>query len=474
MSNPPSTGYIFKPPPPPPPKAAADPNQQQSYNQRGRGRGGRGGDRGRGGGRGRGRGGSDGNNQRGGYNGGYNGGHPNYEQQTYRQTPQHPPGSHINPQFFPQYQQPNQPLSTAPPVSLPPKPSALQLPSLFSAGPVEAPPPPAAPLQTSYAVPSFSAPFSIPTPSTQSSPPAKSSRPDMSHAEWLALNGGKLLGTNVKPPETPEEIAAWIAERKKKFPSAARRAEAEKEDAERKERWAKMAEEKKEAELREREKQLEARERQLKEKEESLKRKREEGDNGNDDRDLEGGEDEDDDGPPEEASAKERTVMRDDRKSGEAQQKKKRKACRHWEKTGECGRGDACSFWHDEAKKGKGRDKKEKTQQKPKEEVKRVSLYQRLVEREMDSQNETLLQVIKYLVETGILKPEEAPKDMVNDDEEDAIEAASALVQELDDDTEEVIDTTEAVTVAGAVDAGEPMDLEAKAALELAKAGMGL
>jgi hypothetical protein len=200
----------------------------------------------------------------------------------------------------------------------------------------------------------------------------------MSHAEWLALNGGKLLGTNVKPPETPEEIAAWIAERKKKFPSAARRAEAEKEDAERKERWAKMAGEKKEAELREREKQLEARERQLKEKEESLKRKREEGDDGNEDRELEDGEDEDDDGPPEEASAKERTVVRDDRKTGEAQQKKKRKACRNWEKTGECGRGEACSFWHDEKKKGKGRDKKEKTQQKPKEEVKRVSLYQRV------------------------------------------------------------------------------------------------
>lgn len=139
-----------------------------------------------------------------------------------------------------------------------------------------------------------------------------------------------------------------------------------------------MAGEKKEAELREREKQLEARERQLKEKEESLKRKREEADDGNEDRELEDGEDEDDDEPPEEASAKERTVVRDDRKAGEAQQKKKRKACRSWEKTGECGRGEACSFWHDEKKKGKGRDKREKTQQKPKEEVNRVSLYQRV------------------------------------------------------------------------------------------------
>ncbi|KAF8243361.1 hypothetical protein K440DRAFT_72128 [Wilcoxina mikolae CBS 423.85] len=43
---------------------------------------------------------------------------------------------------------------------------------------------------------------------------------DMSQDEWLALNGGKLLGTNIYPPETEHEIADWIAKRKERFPTA--------------------------------------------------------------------------------------------------------------------------------------------------------------------------------------------------------------------------------------------------------------
>ena len=33
---------------------------------------------------------------------------------------------------------------------------------------------------------------------------------------------GKLLGTNLKPPETPEEIEEWIRERKRRFPTRER------------------------------------------------------------------------------------------------------------------------------------------------------------------------------------------------------------------------------------------------------------
>lgn len=44
------------------------------------------------------------------------------------------------------------------------------------------------------------------------------------------LNSGKLLGTNIAPPETPEEIEAWIKERKARFPTAKKVAE----DAEKK------------------------------------------------------------------------------------------------------------------------------------------------------------------------------------------------------------------------------------------------
>lgn len=70
----------------------------------------------------------------------------------------------------------------------------------------------------------------------------------MDEAMWLRLNGytpivlklrvlfadiwsrGKLLGTNITPPETPEEIEAWIKERRARFPTAKRVAE----DAEKK------------------------------------------------------------------------------------------------------------------------------------------------------------------------------------------------------------------------------------------------
>lgn len=46
-------------------------------------------------------------------------------------------------------------------------------------------------------------------------------------------NSGKILGTNIAPPETPEEIEVWIKERKARFPTAKKvAADAEKERAE--------------------------------------------------------------------------------------------------------------------------------------------------------------------------------------------------------------------------------------------------
>jgi len=54
----------------------------------------------------------------------------------------------------------------------------------------------------------------------------------MSHEEWLALNGGKILGTDIQPPETEDEIAAWIAERKKRFPISKKKMDGEREKKE--------------------------------------------------------------------------------------------------------------------------------------------------------------------------------------------------------------------------------------------------
>ncbi|KAA8901451.1 hypothetical protein FN846DRAFT_118156 [Sphaerosporella brunnea] len=369
--------YIFKPPPPPPPKAAAPPTNQ-NQNQWNRG----GGNRGRGG---RGRGGGGRGNHRGGYSG------PPQQQQA--------PAAHLNPAFFPQFapQLQPQPPSASPPNPFfqqwspqPPSPAPTTLRSYSDLTPPPAP--------SSYG--RFAAP---PTPA-----PPKQGRPDMSHEEWLALNGGKLLGTNIKPPETAEEIAAWIAERKARFPSAKRREQKAREEAERRARQQEEEEKKKAA------------------AQEEKKRKREE-----EDQDGKGegeeGSDQDDDAPPDEISAHTRTVFRDDRKKP---QQKKVEECRAFRRTGKCPRGEECKYQHPE--------KREKKKLRPgnqrKEEKTRPSLYQRLVEKEMDRENEVLLEVIKFLVETGTLRDEPAKEG----EAKGTVEVPEPLVEALEENQDEV------------------------------------
>ena len=182
----------------------------------------------------------------------------------------------------------------------------------------------------------------------------------MSHKEWVALNGGKLLGTNIKPPETDEEIAAWIVERKARFPSAKRRKEMAREEEERKKRV--QDEEERRALARE--------DKKKKEKAGKEKRKREDAGEGVDD-DSDG----DDDGPPEEISAHTRTVFRDDRKKGMAPIKQA-PVCKTWRKRGSCPRGEECRFRHPE--KQEQEKKKNKGERRRREEQTRPSLYQRV------------------------------------------------------------------------------------------------
>lgn len=176
----------------------------------------------------------------------------------------------------------------------------------------------------------------------------------MSADEWLALNGGKLLGTDILPPQTDEEIAAWIAERKKRFPSARRTKEKALEDSElkkksqaREERWRKKEDERKQKEVEERKKGAQER---------AEKRKREDGGSGSD-------------SAPEEVSARTRTVFRDDRKKNETRTRPE-KRCKQFSLNGSCPRGEECKFRHD--KKG---NKKQQPQQS-KDEKKKPSLYQ--------------------------------------------------------------------------------------------------
>ncbi|TGZ80926.1 hypothetical protein EX30DRAFT_44633 [Ascodesmis nigricans] len=394
-----SNGYIYNPPPPPPPRATASSGSQDLYpSQRGgRGRGGRG-NRGD-------------NNSRGGghgYRGG--GGGKNWQnnsstgpvqQWSQSSTPASASNVHLNPAFFPGLQAPQ-----APPVA-PQAPSQTIQPSptnLFYSAPLPSPifygdlnNTPAAstlktPPQSSYG--QYAYPLDTCTGDTQ--PPNKkqrlgrSSRPDMSEADWLALNGGKLIGTNILPPQTDEEIAGWIAERKKRFPSKATQVEREKEKAEREQKRREQNEEhwKKKRELH----QAEEEDRKKKEQaiEERKARLRAVKDAEKAKRGVDGDGEDDDDGPPEEISGKTRTVMRDDRKKSRG---KSQKLCREFQQKGHCSRGAQCWYAHKTKEKsgansGKGG---------------RTSLYQRFVENDRGHDNELLVKVIKHLAEQGLL-----------------------------------------------------------------------
>lgn len=205
----------------------------------------------------------------------------------------------------------------------------------------------------------------------------------MTREEWLALNGGKLVGTDLRPPETDGEIAAWISERKKRWPSAKRVEEKEREDSERKQR-AQMrwdAEEARRAE--EKRSRLAGAQKAEAEKTAAAgaggaaKRKRKPRDGDGSD----GGGDGDDDesgSSPEELSAHMRHVFRDDRRK--APGKPKTALCRQHASSGSCPRGTECPFVHDQDARSSQSRKKEKRveDQRTKQEKSRPSLYQRV------------------------------------------------------------------------------------------------
>lgn len=194
----------------------------------------------------------------------------------------------------------------------------------------------------------------------------------MAQEEWLALNNGRLIGTNILPPQTESEIVAWIAERKKRFPAKAtaaereaqKQAEDQKRRAEDRVHWEKKREMRME-EVEEEEKKRVAREERRAKlrmgKEADEKRRQEKG---------EGviGEESEDDGPPEEVKNSEaRTVFRDDTKKNRTAQRTK-KLCRDFAR-GNCRRGPMCPFKH---------EVKEKRSKQVGETGPRKSLYQRV------------------------------------------------------------------------------------------------
>ncbi|KAH8145125.1 uncharacterized protein LAJ45_10905 [Morchella importuna] len=229
-------------------------------------------------------------------------------------------------------------------------------------------------------------------------------KPDMDEATWLSLNGGKLIGTNIAPPETPEEIEAWIAQRKSRFPTAKKIEE----NLEKKQEVAARAE----AEAK-RVAAQQKKERDLKAHAIGGKRKRVTADTGDGDgaplllmgSDIDNDYDtnasdsnSDNDGaPPEITSSKIKSTVPESaiRKPEGQGSKKSTGHCRDFLR-GKCAKGDRCRFRHDKepAKKRETKIEEKKT------------LYQRLVEHDREKENTLMLQIIQYLIDKGQL-PEE-------------------------------------------------------------------
>ncbi|KAI9809066.1 MAG: hypothetical protein M1825_002355 [Sarcosagium campestre] len=109
-------------------------------------------------------------------------------------------------------------------------------------------------------------------------------------------------------------------------------------------------------------------------------------------------EDNDDDEPPEQVSTKAQGHLRvppPERKAPTGQ-------CHYFLKTGRCGR-QGCLFQHDASSLQKHRDKNDKRGGRP-DARKRVGLYQRMVDKEIESENLRVLEAIKYLAESGALE----------------------------------------------------------------------
>ncbi|CUS08646.1 unnamed protein product [Tuber aestivum] len=421
------SGYIYKPPPPPPPPAPA-PATNSSYRGRGRG-GGR-----RGGGGGGGGGGNNNHGQRGrgwGSNARGGGGGRGYR------DPLAFPQAHYNP-YFPQ--PPNQ--------YGPPQQQQFNVNSLYHLHPLPLPAPPQWPQQnqqpqqpqqpqhqtpsylsysqekstpaptltsTSYktaqsgwpATPSY-AHFTPPTPQlplpSPSAPRArKDEKPDMDEETWLRLNGGKLLGTNLKPPETPEEIEEWIRERKRMFPTRERVAAKFKEEEE-KRRFAEASGAGAGAErvlthiptMPPRQALTTA------QQPAQNKRKRtEQGPDSDHPSDPLPDPDPDTDScsqssSPEELSASKKPPPHSLTTSPSPRKKPTKHAalCHVFKTTGKCRFGGGCRYRHapPESKQKQGKERKG---------VK--SLYQRLLDQDREKENEIVISAVRYLFERGLL-----------------------------------------------------------------------
>ncbi|KAL1839839.1 hypothetical protein VTJ49DRAFT_1070 [Mycothermus thermophilus] len=200
-----------------------------------------------------------------------------------------------------------------------------------------------------------------------------------------------IIGADAPNPTTSEEISAWIAERKARYPTLARE----------------TARQAKEAEAKELEKKAEELRRELLQVESSIKRKREQQDEGDD---MRGSADasspsaannnnnnnikDDDDEGPEVMSTRQGpsndNVPPPPRKADPA------KHCKYFSTGGHCGKRGKCRFVHDPAVREKALREREMNGGRP-------TLMQRLIMHERDQEDMVIVRTLKYLQDKGLL-----------------------------------------------------------------------
>ncbi|KAK3311232.1 uncharacterized protein B0T15DRAFT_67221 [Chaetomium strumarium] len=222
----------------------------------------------------------------------------------------------------------------------------------------------------------------------------------------------EMIGAEAPNPKTSSEIAAWIAERRARFPTKAK-IEAAKAAAKAQNGDAHDA---RDSAL---EKRAEKLRKQLEKVESSIKRKREQQDEGDDMRDVDlssspSSDVNSDDEKPEVLSARHEpsNVPPPPRKADPT------KHCKYYSTGGTCGKRGKCRFVHDPAVREAALRERELNGG-------RMTLQQRLILNDNDQEDLAIVETLKYLQDKGVL-PKKASGAPMGDQPSDAYTAAHA------------------------------------------------
>ncbi|KAL1879125.1 hypothetical protein VTK73DRAFT_7244 [Phialemonium thermophilum] len=207
----------------------------------------------------------------------------------------------------------------------------------------------------------------------------------------------ELIGADAP---NPADIAAWIEERRRNYPTKARveaklRAAAKAQTGE-----TKKSNEDRDAELEKQQQKAEKLRKQLEKVESRIKRKREQQDEGDEMRDVDESSsslDSSDDEKPETMSTRQEYHLPAPPKKADPT-----KHCKYYSTGGTCGKKGKCRFVHDPAVREAALREREMNGG-------RMTLQQRLILNDKEQEDLTIVQTLKYLQDKGLLQAKDTP-----------------------------------------------------------------